>query len=213
MTFNGTPVCQANVTNIQYPSQFDFSNLNMTFTDFRMLENLTVLGFDDEFHQPTICSIKSLNITPSGNIITNLDKAVIYPNTAPQFIYNNLTPLFISNVSNIVLETTSSPTSVEFKNVTVFQNLTITGLNYISTIKTVSNSFVSNVVSANFNSQQIIPVTSPTNVTYSTGGSGQVMYSFFTVPTIIKKIAFPTTSSAVFWGFDPVALTFTGARA
>jgi hypothetical protein len=70
-------------------------------------------------------------------------------------------------------------------------------------------------VTANFNSQQIIPVSSktPAIVTYSTGGSGQVLYSYFQTPTTIKKIAFPTTSSAVFWGFDPTAITFTGARA
>jgi hypothetical protein len=91
--------------------------------------------------------------------------------------------------------------------------LSIKGLPYASTITTSANSFVSNVVTANFNSQQIIPVTSPVPVTYSTGGSGQVLYSYFPVPTTISKIAFPTTSSAVFWGFDPTAITFTGARA
>ena len=212
MTFNDLPMCYANVTNIQYPSQFDFSNINMTFTDFRMLGNLTVTGFDDENHTPTTCTITTLTVAPGGNIITYLDKAVVYQNTAPQFIFN-LTPLLISNVSNIVLQTTSTQTSVEFTNVSVFPNLAIKGLPYASTIKTASNSFVSNVVTANFNSQQIIPVTSPVNVTYSTGGSGQVLYSYFPVPTTISKIGFPTTSSAVFWGFDPTALGFTGARA
>ena len=212
MTFNDLPMCYANVTNIQYPSQFDFSNINMTFTDFRMLGNLSVTGFDDENHKPTICAITNLAIAPSGNIITYLDKAVIYQNTAPQFIFS-LTPFLISNVSNLVLQTTTTPTSVEFTNVSVFPNLTIKGLPYASTIKTSANSFVSNVVTANFNSQQIIPVTSPVPVTYSTGGSGQVLYSYFTVPTTISKIAFPTTASATFWGFDPTAISFTGARA
>lgn len=212
MTFNDLPMCYANVTNIQYPSQFDFSNINMTFTDFRILGNLSVTGFDDENHIPTTCTITNLTVAPGGNIITYLDKAVVYQNTDPRFIFN-LTPFLISNVSNIVLQTSSTPTSVEFTNVSVFPNLTIKGLPYASTIKTSGNSFVSNVVTANFNSQQIIPVTSPVNVTYSTGGSGQVLYSYFTVPTTIKKIGFPTTSSAVFWGFDPTALSFTGARA
>jgi hypothetical protein len=212
MTFNDLAMCYANVTNIQYPSQFDFSNINMTFTDFRILGTLRVAGFDDENHKPTVCTIKSLTVAPSGNIITYLDKAVIYQNTTPQFLFN-LTPLLISNVSNIVLQTSSTSTSVEFTNVSPLPNLTIKGLPYASTITTSANSFVSNVVTANFNSQQIIPVGSPVNVTYSTGGSGKVLYSYFQTPITIKKIAFPTTSSAVFWGFDPTAITFTGARA
>lgn len=211
MTFNDLPMCYANVTNIQYPSQFDFSNINMTFTDFRMLGNLTIQGFDDENHQPTTCTIKSISIAPGGNIITYLDQAVVYQNTAPQFIFN-LTPFLISNVSNLVLQTNTNFTSAEFINVSVFPNLTIKGLNYASTIKTSSNSFVSNVVTVNFNSQSIIPVTTPVSVTYSSGGSGQIFYSYFTTPTTITKIGFPTTSSAVFWGFDPSAITFSGAR-
>ena len=212
MTFNDLPMCYANAISIQYPSQFDFSNINMSFTDFRILGNLSVTGFDDANHQPTTCKITTLAVAPGGNIITYLDQAVLYQNTTPQFIFN-LTPLLISNVSNLVLQTSSTPTSVEFTNVSPFPNLAIKGLPYASTIKTSANSFVSNVVTANFNSQQIIPVTSPVNVTYSTGGSGQVLYSYFTVPTTIKKIGFPTSSSAVFWGFDPTALAFTGARA
>jgi hypothetical protein len=212
MTFNDLPMCYANATSIQYPSQFDFSNINMTFTDFRMLGNLSVTGFDDENHKPTTCSITSIAVAPGGNIITYLDKVTVYQNTAPQFIFN-LTPFLISNVSNVMNATSTTQTSVEFTNVSVFPNLTIKGLQYASTIKTSANSFVSNVVTANFNSQQIIPVTSPVNVTYSTGGSGKVLYSYFQTPTTISKIGFPTTSSSVFWGFDPTALAFTGARA
>ena len=212
MTFNDLPMCYANVTNIQYPSQFDFSNINMTFSDFRILGNLTVTGFDDANHEPVTCRITSITVAPSGNIITYLDQSIIYPNRTPQFLFN-LTPLLISNVSNVMNATTTTQTSVEFTNISPFPNLTIKGLPYASTITTSANSFVSNVITANFNSQQIIPVTSPVNVTYSTGGSGKVLYSYFPVPTTISKIAFPTTSSAVFWGFDPTAITFTGARA
>ena len=212
MTFNDLPMCYANATSIQYPSQFDFSNINMTFSDFRMLGNLSISGFDGPDHKPTICTIKSISIAPGGNIITYLDQQVVYQNTTPQFIFN-LNPYLISNVANLVLATSSTSTSAEFTNVSPFPNLTIKGLPYASTITTSANSFVSNVVTANFNSQQIIPVTSPVPVTYSTGGSGQVLYSYFPVPTTISKIAFQTTSSAVFWGFDPTAITFTGARA
>jgi len=31
-------------------------------------------------------------------------------------------------------------------------------------------------------------------------------------PITITKLAFPTTQSSVFWGFDPAALIYTGAR-
>jgi hypothetical protein len=94
----------------------------------------------------------------------------------------------------------------------LLKNTTIVGLPYKATVKTSANSFTSNSVFTTFSSQQIIPVTSNVSVSFSTGGTGNISYSFYSTPVTIKKIAFPTTQSAIFWGFDPAALSYTGAR-
>lgn len=201
--FNNSTLCTANLVNIQYPSQFDFSNLNMTFTDFKF-QNLTIgVGLNP-------VNILNVKIAPGGNIITAVDTIdPLFASNTSGTLYTGLVPVFYSKFSNIVIGT---PTTLEFTNTIIFQNLNIVGLPYQATIKSVSNSFSSNAAFVTFNSQQIIPVTSNVNVTFSSGGSGVVSYSFFPSPVTIKKIAFPTTTSSIFWGFDPAALIYTGAR-
>lgn len=201
--FNSFTLCSANLVNIQYPSQFDFSNLNMTFTDFKF-QNLTI---GSGLNPVNILNVK---IAPGGNIITAVDTTdPLFASNTSGTLYVGLVPVFYSTFSNIVLGT---PTTLELTNTIIFQNLNIIGLPYQATIKTVANSYTSNTAFVTFNSQQIIPITSNVNVTFSTGGSGVVSYSFFPSTVTIKKIAFPTTTASVFWGFDPAALIYTGAR-
>lgn len=202
--FNDQILCDSNLINIQYPSQFDFSNLNMTFTDFKFKYNLTIgTGLNP---------IRLLNVTiaPGGNIITSIDTVnPAFASNTSGTLYIGLTPVFDVNYSNIVIGT---PTTVEFSNTQIYKDLFITGLPYKATIKSSRQSYISNIVFTNFNTQQLIPVTSNVNVTFSTGGSGVVSYSCFASPITIQKIGFPTTTSSIFWGFDPAALLYTGAR-
>ena len=202
--FNDQILCESNLVNIQYPSQFDFSNLNMTFTDFKFRGNLTIgTGAN---------SIKILGVTiaPGGNIITSVDTVVpAFASNTSGTLYTGLTPVFFANYSNIVIGT---PTTLEFTNTQLYKDLIISGLPYKATVKTFRQSYASNVVFTNFSTQQLIPVTSNVNVTFSSGGSGVVSYSYFSTPITIQKIGFPTTTSSVFWGFDPAALLYTGAR-
>jgi hypothetical protein len=201
--FNNLTLCTANLVNIQYPSQFDFSNLNMTFSDFKF-QSLTIgVGLNP-------VNILNVKIAPGGNIITAVDTVdPLFASNTSGTLYNGLVPVFYTKFSNIVIGT---PTTLEFTNTVVFQNLNIVGLPYKATIKTVANSYTSNSAFVTFSSQQIIPVTSNVNVTFSSGGSGVISYSFFPNPVTIQKIAFPTTTASVFWGFDPAALIYTGSR-
>jgi hypothetical protein len=199
-------LCQSNLINIQYPSQFDFSNLNMTFTDFKFNQtNITIgKGLD-------AINILAITIAPGGNVITTVNTVnPPFDSNTLGTLYNGLNPVFYTNFSNIVV---GSPTTLEFSNIQILKDTTILGLPYKATIKTVSNSYTSNTVFTSLNSQPIIPITSNVSVSFSTGGTGNVSYSFYNNPITIKKLAFPTAQSAVFWGFDPAALAFTGARA
>ena len=203
--YNNKTVCSANLTNIQYQSQFDFSNLYMTFSDFNFAQNLT-LGYGSS--NPN--SIIAVKIAPGGNIITSVSTTdSAFSSNTGGTLYSGLVPLFYTNFSNIVV---GNPTTLEFANTIVFPGLNITGLPYLATFLTTGNSFTSNSVLATFTSQPIIPITSNTAVTFSSGGSANVSYSFVNTPVTIQKIAFPTTQSSIFWGFDPASLIYTGAR-
>lgn len=203
--YNNKTVCSANLTNIQYLSQFDFSNLYMTFSDFNFAQNLT-LGYGSS--NPN--SIIAVKIAPGGNIITSVSTTdSAFSSNTGGTLYSGLVPLFYTNFSNIVV---GNPTTLEFANTIVFPGLNITGLPYLATFLTTGNSFTSNSVLATFTSQPIIPITSNTAVTFSSGGSANVSYSFVNTPVTIQKIAFPTTQSSIFWGFDPASLIYTGAR-
>jgi hypothetical protein len=203
--YNNKTVCWANLTNIQYRSQFDFSNLYMTFSDFNFAQNLT-LGYGSS--NPN--SIIAVKIAPGGNIITSVSTTdSAFSSNTGGTLYSGLVPLFYTNFSNIVV---GNPTTLEFANTIVFPGLNITGLPYLATFLTTGNSFTSNSVLATFTSQPIIPITSNTAVTFSSGGSANVSYSFVNTPVTIQKIAFPTTQSSIFWGFDPASLIYTGAR-
>ena len=203
--YNNKTVCSANLTNIQYQSQFDFSNLYMTFSDFNFAQNLT-LGYGSS--NPN--SIIAVKIAPGGNIITSVSTTdSAFSSNTGGTLYSGLVPLFYTNFSNIVV---GNPTTLEFANTIVFPGLNITGLPYLATFLTTGNSFTSNSVLATFTSQPIIPITSNTAVTFSSGGSANVSYSFVNTPVTIQKIAFPTSQSSIFWGFDPASLIYTGAR-
>jgi hypothetical protein len=203
--YNNQTVSTANLTNIQYLSQFDFANLYMTFSDFHFTPSLT-LGYGAL--NPNI--ITAVNIAPGGNIITSVSTTdIAFASNTGGTLYNGLVPLFYANFSNIVV---GNPTTLEFSNTIVFPGLNITGLPYLATFLTTGNSFTSNSILATFTSQPIIPISSNTSVTFSTGGSANVSYSFVKSPVTIKKLAFPTTQSSVFWGFDPASLIYTGAR-
>ena len=205
INFNDQLLCESNLVSIQYPSQFDFSNLFMTFTNFKFKNSLSV-------HRGTdIIGILNVLIAPAGNIITSIDTVdPTFSSETSGTLFFGPTPLFNADYSNVVIGT---PTTLEFTNVQVLKDTTIIGLPYKGTLKCTANSFMSNSVFTTFNSQQIIPVTSNVNVSFSGGGTGVVSYSFFPSPVTIRKIAFPTTQSAIFWGFDPAALVYTGARA
>ena len=203
--YNNQSMCSANLTSIQYPSQFDFSNLYMTFVDFKFIPNLTV-GYGS-LNPNTILGV---NIAPGGNIITTVSTTdPTFASNTGGTLYNGLVPLFYANFSNIVI---GNPTTLEFSNTIIFPGLYISGLPYLATFLTTANSFTSNSVQASFTSQPIIPVSSNTSVSFSSGGTANVSYSFVNNPITITKLAFPTTQSSVFWGFDPASLIYTGAR-
>lgn len=217
LLYSETPVSTANVAYVQYPSDIDYSFLNISLIDYRFTPGIkvvytsnnnifgTVVGVTgDQSNQ--ILTIFDQTLPPSGNVI-------------PVSIYNNLNLIAVANAS---VNNYSYITSVNFgpsaviSNVTVVSGLVVNGLPVQTTdVRTLSNSVTSNVITTSFSQQSVIPISSNVVVTYSNltaSTTGNVSYTYFTNPVTISKLAFPSQQSCVFWGFDPATVTFSGSR-
>jgi hypothetical protein len=214
--YSETLVASSNVGYTQYPSQFDYSIVNIEYKDFRFengiivkyTSNLAPVGVVSGFtgYQSNILTLFDTALPPIGTVI-------------PVSIHLNLNMIAIANLSvnnaTYITTTNFSPSAV-ISNVTIVGGLTISGLPVqTSDVRTLSNTFTSNIISATFSAQPVVPISASNVVTFSNSTAtvnGTVSYTYFSQPITISKLAFPSQQSCVFWGCDPSVVTFTGAR-
>ena len=217
--YTDTLIATSNISYIQYPSDIDYSVFNANFTDYRFRPGNRLVYTSNNEQFGTIVGVTS---DLSNRILTIFENSL--PPPAPESpitvsIFNNLNIIAVANVSvnnsSYITSTNFGPSAV-ISNVTLLSGLNISGLPVKTRdVRTLSNSVSSNVITASFVPQPVVPITTPVDVTFSnltTTVSGTVSYTYFTNPVTISKIAFPSQQSCVFWGFDPGAVTFTGSR-
>lgn len=216
ISYSETPVATSNVSYTQYPSQFDYSNVNIEYRDFRF-ENGIIVKYVSNLNPVGIIS----GFTGYQNqILTLFDTALPLPgNIIPVSIHLNLNMIAVANLSvnnSIYITTTNFAPSAVISNVTIVGGLTVAGLPVqTSDVRTLSNTFTSNIISVTFSAQPVVPISASNAVTFSNSTStvsGTVSYTYFSQPITISKLAFPSQQSCVFWGCDPSVVTFSGAR-
>jgi len=217
LSYTDTIVATSNINYIQYPSQFDYSVVNIGYQDFRFQSGVIVKYLSNSIGLGTV-----LGFTGYQNQILTLFDTQLPPvggSLIPVSIYFNLNIFAVANLSvnnSIYITTTNFPPSAVLSNVTILPGLLVTGLPVQTTdVKTASNTFTSNIITATISSQPVVPISTNTPVTFSNttaSVSGNVSYTYFSNPVTISKLAFPSQQSCVFWGCDPAVVTFTGAR-
>lgn len=217
LSYSDTIVASSNVNYVQYPSQFDYSIVNIGYQDFRFQNGIifkylsnsnpigTVTGYTG--YQSNILTLFDTTLPEIGNVI-------------PVSVYLNLNMFAVANLSvnnSTYITTTNFSPSAVISNVTLFPGLLVAGLPVqTSDVRTLSNTFTSNIITSTFSAQPVVPISSSNTVTFSNSTStvsGTVSYTYFSQPITISKLAFPSQQSCVFWGCDPSVVTFTGARA
>ena len=216
LSYSDTLIASSNVGYIQYPSQFDYSIVNIGYQDFRFENGIIVKYLSNSTSLGTVTGYTGYQ----NQILTLFDTALPSPGTViPVSVYLNLNIFAVANLSvnnsTYITNTNFSPSAV-ISNVTIFPGLVVAGLPVqTSDVKTLSNTFTSNIITVSFSAQPVVPISTSTSVTFSNATAtvnGNVIYTYFSQPITISKLAFPSQQSCVFWGCDPSVVTFTGAR-
>lgn len=216
LSYSDTLVASSNVSYIQYPSQFDYSIVNIGYQDFRFENGIIVKYLSNSDTLGTVTGFTGYQ----NQILTLFDTALPAPGSViPISVYLNLNIFAVANLSvnnSTYITTTNFAPSAVISNVTILPGLLVAGLPVkTSDVKTLSNTFTSNIITATFSAQPVVPISASTPVTFSNLTStvnGTVSYTYFSQPITISKLAFPSQQSCVFWGCDPSVVTFSGAR-
>jgi hypothetical protein len=216
LSYSDTLVASSNVSYIQYPSQFDYSIVNIGYQDFRFENGIIIKYLSNSDTLGAVTGFTGYQ----NQILTLFDTALPEPgNVIPISVYLNLNIFAVANLSvnnSAYITTTNFAPSAVISNVTIFPGLLVAGLPVkTSDVKTLSNTFTSNIITASFSAQPVVPISASNSVTFSNLAStvsGTVSYTYFSQPITISKLAFPSQQSCVFWGCDPSVVTFSGAR-